>query len=81
MQATIEFPDAVLKELEFLASQEGATASDLILRLVDAHLHSRHAAVTARGDVGFPLIPLSETGAISPITGAALDELFSNHHP
>jgi len=38
MQAAVEPPDAILRQLEILAKREGATPDDLILRLVEAHV-------------------------------------------
>jgi negative regulator of replication initiation len=80
MRATVEIPEAVLRELEAMARREGATASDLIRRLVEAHVARSQPAVEHRLDVHLPLIPAAETGPIRPVTGADVDELFSRDH-
>lgn len=77
MQATVEFPDAVLQRLELLATQEGATAADLIRRLVEAHLNLRETPALPNQYVRLPLIPASETGPIQPVTGSDVDEILS----
>jgi metal-responsive CopG/Arc/MetJ family transcriptional regulator len=79
MQATVEIPDAVLKQLESLANREGATAEDLIRQLVEAHVQKQQPSVGAYS-VRLPLIQVSETGPIQPVTGADLDEILSRDH-
>ena len=80
MQATVELPEAVLRELEILARREGATAADLIRRLVETHVASSQPPVERRLEVPLPLIPAAETGPIQPVTGADVDELLSREH-
>jgi len=80
MQATVELPDAVLRQLEMLAKQEGATPADLILRLVEAHVEQCNPPVQRTIEVHLPLIAASETGPIQPVTGRAVDEVFSRDH-
>jgi hypothetical protein len=80
MHATVELPESVLRDLEALARREGATAADLIRRLVEAHVASSQPAVERRFDVRLPLIPAAETGPIQPVTGGDVDELFSRDH-
>ncbi|MEO8098896.1 MAG: CopG family transcriptional regulator [Acidobacteriota bacterium] len=79
MRATVELPDAVLQQLESLASREGATAADLIRRLVESHLNQRQAASPGQS-VHLPLIPESETGPLRPVTRAKVDEILSRDH-
>jgi hypothetical protein len=80
MQATVELPETVLRELETLAQRQGTTTTDLIQRIVEAHL----ASSQSEGDRGFmvslPLIPVSETGPIEPVSGANVDELLSRDY-
>ena len=78
MRATVEIPDGVLRELEAMARREGATASDLIRRLVEAHVAMSQPAVERRFDVVLPLIPAAETGPIHPVTGGDVDELVGH---
>jgi metal-responsive CopG/Arc/MetJ family transcriptional regulator len=66
VQATVELPDAVLRQLEALADREGATAADLIRRLVEAHVNRSQPATDRKQYVRLPLIPASETGRIEP---------------
>ena len=80
MQAIVELPEAVLRELEALARREGATAADLIRRLVEAHVKRSQPAAQRAHDVHLPLIPASETGPIRPVTGADVDELLASDH-
>jgi Ribbon-helix-helix protein, copG family len=79
MQATVELTEAVLRRLEALARQEGATTADMIRRLVEAHVKHIQSVAERSHDVRLPLIQASETGSIQPLTGAALDELLTRH--
>jgi hypothetical protein len=79
MQATVELPEPVLRQLE-LASREGATAVDLIRRLVEAHVANSQPLVQCSVNVSLPLIPATETGPIRPVTGRDVDELLSRDH-
>jgi hypothetical protein len=80
MQATLELPEAVVRQLETLARQEGATPADLIRRLVDAHVASVGPSAQRNLEVHLPLIPASETGPIQPVTGADVDAILSRDH-
>jgi hypothetical protein len=80
MQATIELPEAVLRQLETLAKREGATPGDLIRRLVEAHVAHSEAFAQPGQYVSLPLIPASETGPIQPLTGKDVDQLLSSDH-
>jgi metal-responsive CopG/Arc/MetJ family transcriptional regulator len=62
MQAIVELPEAVLRQLETLARREGATPADLIRRLVEAHVESSNAPAQRNLEAHLPLIPVSETG-------------------
>jgi hypothetical protein len=73
MRAMLELPEALVRQLESVARQEGATPAELIERLVEAHLAGPTAS--GRGDVRFPLIPAA-TGPVQPVTGADLDAIF-----
>lgn len=77
MQATVEIPDGVLRELQSMAEREGATTADLIRRLVEDHVAHHGTANKAGGERALPLIPASETGPIQPVTGSDLDQIFS----
>ncbi len=76
MQATVEFPEAVLRELEALARSEGTTTAQLIRRIVEAHMTTRQKSDVDRFAISFPLIPASETGLIQPLSGRNVDELL-----
>jgi len=80
VQATVELPEPVLRQLEVLASREGATAADLIRRLVEGHVANSQPPVQRSLNVPLPLIPATETGPIQPVTGADVDELLSRDH-
>ena len=80
MQATLELPEAVLRQLETLAKQEGATPADLIRRFVEARIETSNASLRRNIEVRLPLIPAFETGPIQPITGADVDAIFSCDH-
>jgi Ribbon-helix-helix protein, copG family len=80
MQATLELPEAVVRQLETLARQEGATPADLIRRLVEAHVASVGPSAQRNLEVRLPLIPASETGPIQPVTGADVDAILSRDH-
>ena len=73
MQATVELPEAVFRQLEMVASQEGATPADLIRRLVEAHIETSNAPSQHNLEARLPLIPASETGPIQPVTGKDVD--------
>jgi hypothetical protein len=73
MQATVELPEAVLRQLEMVARQEGATPADLIRRLVEAHIETINAPSQPNLEARLPLIPASETGPIQPVTGKDVD--------
>jgi ribbon-helix-helix CopG family protein len=60
-------PEEVLRQLEKLAKQEGATTGDLIRRLLEAHVANQAPPPDNGYDVRLPLIPASETGPIQPI--------------
>ena len=81
MQATVELPAAVLRQLEALARSEGTTTADLIQRIVEAHVAGRRQTNSERHfAVPLPLIPASETGPIQPVSGRDVDELLSRDH-
>ena len=80
MQATVELPEAVLRQIEMLAGREGATPGDLIRRIVEDHVARSQASVERRFNVSPPLIPASETGSIRPVTGKEVDVLLSDEH-
>ena len=80
MQATVELPEAVLWQLEMLAKREGATAADLIRRLVEAHVADNQPSMQRNPDVPLPLVPAAETGPIRPVTGKDVDDLLSRDH-
>jgi len=68
MRATVELPEAVLRQIEMLAGREGATPGDLIRRIVEDHVARCQPSAKRRFSVSLPLIPASETGPIRPIT-------------
>jgi hypothetical protein len=78
MRATVELLDEVVRQLEQLAGQEGATPSDLIRRIVEDHLANARPTAHRGFEVSLPLIPASVTGPIQPITGRDVDDLLSN---
>jgi hypothetical protein len=80
MQATVELPDALLRQLEMLAKQEGATPADLILRIVKTQVEQCSPQLQSTIEVHLPLIAASETGPIQPVTGRDVDETFSRDH-
>jgi len=80
MQATVELPEAVLRQLEMLAKREGATPADLIRRLVEAHAEGSNPTAQHNLEAHLPLIPASETGPIQPVTGADVDAILSRDH-
>ena len=80
MRATVELPEAVLRKIEMLAGQEGATPGDLIRRIVEDHVARCRPSARRRISVSLPLIPASETGPIRPITGKDVDVLLSDDH-
>jgi Ribbon-helix-helix protein, copG family len=80
MQATVELPESILRQLETLAMREGATPSDLIRRIVEDHVARCQPSAQRSFNVSLPLIPASETGPIRPITGEDVDVLLSNDH-
>jgi len=43
MQATVELPEAILRQLQIVPSREGLKPADLIRRLVEAHIETRSA--------------------------------------
>ena len=69
MQATVELSEVVLRQLEMLAQQEGATPGDLIRRIVEDHVARSQPSVKHSLNVSLPLLAASETGPIRPITG------------
>jgi Ribbon-helix-helix protein, copG family len=80
MQATVELPEAVVRELEVLARGEGTTTADLIQRIVEAHLARCQTTGERRFTVSLPLIPAAETGPIQPVSGRDVDELLARDH-
>jgi len=80
MQATVELPEVVLRQLEMLAQREGATPGDLIRRIVEDHVARSQPSVQRSFNVSLPLIPASETGTIRPVTGKVVDELLADDH-
>lgn len=80
MQATVELPEAVLRELEALARSEGTTTAELIQRIVEAHMANRQTTGERRFSVPLPLIRAAETGPIQPVSGRDVDELLSRDH-
>lgn len=81
MEATVHLPEVLAHRLERLAEEEGTSLDGLIRRLVAEHLERCKAVAThgsaSRTNVRFPLISKEETGVISPVTGAELDEIFT----
>jgi len=77
MQAIVELPETLMRELEALARKEGSTSSDVIRRIVQAHLASHSPGTQRSFAVSLPLIPASETGTIQPVTGAGIDRLLA----
>jgi hypothetical protein len=80
VQATVEFPEAGARQLELLASREGATPADLIRRIVEDHINRSPASASGSYSVSLPLIPASETGPIQPLTGHDVDRLLSDDY-
>jgi hypothetical protein len=80
MQAILELPESVFRELEVLARNEEMTTADLIQRIVEAHVASRQVNGGSASTVPLPLIPASETGEIRPVLGKDVDELLSRDH-
>jgi hypothetical protein len=82
MEATVQLTEALADRLVRLAMEEGTTLDGLVQRLVSEHLERRKSLPGRRSvppkDVRFPLIPGEETGTISPITGADLDDMFAS---
>jgi hypothetical protein len=78
MQATVELPEVVLRQLEMLAKHEGATSGDLIRRIVEDHVARSQPSAQRSFNVSLPLIPASETGPIGLITGKDVDVLLSD---
>jgi hypothetical protein len=77
MQATVDLPENLLLEVEAIARREGSTSSDVIRKIVQAHLGSSAPGMERRLSVSLPLIPFAETGPIRPINGSEVDALFS----
>jgi metal-responsive CopG/Arc/MetJ family transcriptional regulator len=73
MQAIVNLPEAVLRELETLARDEGTTTSDLIQRIVETHVASRQTSAGNSPSLALPLIPETETGPIQAVSGCPLD--------
>ena len=61
-----------------LPDEEGATAGDLIRRIVEDHVARNEPAVRRTLNVSLPLIAASETGPVRAITGEDVDELLSD---
>ena len=80
MQATVELPEAVLRQLEALARSEGIPMADLIQRIVQAHVENRRTLDDLRLAAPLPVIPAAETGPIQPVSGKDVDELLSHDH-
>jgi hypothetical protein len=80
MQATVELPEAVLRQIEMLAKQAGATPADLIRQLVEAHVESSNPTGQRNLEARLPLIPASETGPIQPVTGGDVDAVLSRDY-
>ena len=80
MQATVELPEGVLRQLEMLARREGVTPEDVIRRIVEDDVARSQRSVRRSLNVSLPLIPASETGPIRPITGKDMDEILSDDH-
>ena len=80
MRATVELPEAVLRQIEMLAGREGATPGDLIRRIVEDHVTRCRPSARRRISVSLPLIPASETGPSRPITGKDVDVLLADDH-
>jgi hypothetical protein len=80
MQATVDLPEPVLRRLEALAKQEGATSADLIQRLIEAHVERYSPPLPRDFEVDLPLITAVETGPIQPVTGSDVDEILSHDH-
>ena len=67
---------AVLRQLELVARQEGATPADLIRRLFEAHIETTKAQPQRNLKARLPLIPASESGPIQPIKGEDVDAIL-----
>jgi hypothetical protein len=77
MQASLELPDKVMRELEALAVAEGTTPDLLIRRPVTEHLQQHSSPSQVKKEVQLPLIPVAETGPIRSLSGTDLDDLFA----
>jgi hypothetical protein len=77
MQATVDLPEDLLREIETLARREGASAPELVRRVLEEHIARSQPVAVAQIDVHLPLIPASETGAIYDIRGVEIDALLS----
>jgi len=80
MQATVELPETVLRQLETLARSEGKTVADLIQQIVQSHMADRQTLNDLRSAASPPVIPATETGPIQPVSGRDVDELLSRDH-
>ena len=78
MQATVDFPEVVLQQLEMLAEREGSTPGDLIRRIVEDHVARSQPWAQRSFNVSLPLIPASETGPIRLLTSKDVDVLLSD---
>jgi hypothetical protein len=81
MEAMVQLPEVLAHRLEMLAQEEGTSVDGLVRRMVSEHLERRKAPAprvcAPRGEVRFPLIPKEDTGVISPVSGADIDEMFA----
>jgi len=80
MQATLQLPEEVLRQIEMIAQLEGGTPSDLTRRIVEEHIARSRPLIDRSVNVCLPLIPASETGPIRPATGRDVDDLLSDDH-
>ncbi len=80
MQATVDLPEPLLRQLEEWAGREGATTADLIRRLVEEGLERTKPLVSVTDKVHLPLISAFETGPIQPVYGEELDELLTREN-
>ncbi len=81
MEATVQLPEPLARQLSRLAQEEGRTLDGLISFLVSEHVE-RRSVLSAQGaprrkDVVFPLIESEATGLIKPVSGAEIDEIFA----
>lgn len=75
MRTTVDFPDALFRQLKSRAAQEGISMKELLTRALINDL-ARPAGTRQRTRVGFPLLDSSEPGVLNP-TNADIDALLA----